>query len=592
MSLFPNGTIIFASKSSHSDHDHDHDHMHTDHRHQNQNAQDPGTPTETAASTLTATALKHDSARDLSDVLIGADDMIIPAPADIVCASADRAEDDLDVAEFLDDVFLHDYDSTLDTSAATLHQVSMHSHSTATNGRNCGSVASLSTVLGFDPERSSAAFAKAADNINNFVETAAATASAAAAGLTTSHSGDVDDANSVVFDSALAFRPLLDELQQVQEQRMHNRSGRCPRLSWSTQGTASNHTHHAVRRASACSSITDMDFETSSFQDPSLESSRSIDSGFYDSASSFHSFMTDSVYTETEGEDGEDTEDDDYNGDPDYEEEMSEAEYHYDHEDDEDVEVQYNGPTNPLHGPLPAIGKTVASLFASCATKKANISLQSFGIQWPHSKREPEEPMDDRHAAASAREDDDRKPAAARTSPARPRQPRSRGDGGAAAASKRRKRPPPSPAAKNEQRRKQRSWEPTNKVFVTKGNMDVLMGRGGLSNHHDGNAMYREHVLSLQPRYKLLSRQEKTRCSEEVVEWVKKHGGRFLKEDKTRSAGSRWYMVPDNIARQKVAQALREDHSEEGKALKRAKYGKPHKPKPKRKSTTSARRSK
>mmetsp|Transcript_17532 Transcript_17532/g.43092 ORF Transcript_17532/g.43092 Transcript_17532/m.43092 type:complete len:121 (-) Transcript_17532:258-620(-) len=97
--------------------------------------------------------------------------------------------------------------------------------------------------------------------------------------------------------------------------------------------------------------------------------------------------------------------------------------------------------------------------------------------------------------------------------------------------------------------------------------MDVLLGRGGGSNHHKGNIAYRKRILSLQPSYKNLDRDAKTGMSEEVVAWVQARKGRFLKRE---SKSSPWYIVTDATARQKVSQALREDHTPEGRALKKS----------------------
>jgi hypothetical protein len=53
-----------------------------------------------------------------------------------------------------------------------------------------------------------------------------------------------------------------------------------------------------------------------------------------------------------------------------------------------------------------------------------------------------------------------------------------------------------------------------------------------------------------------------------MVKWVKNNGGRFLQRDGETSL---WYVVTDERARIKVAQALREDHSDAGKQAKKEK---------------------
>lgn len=118
------------------------------------------------------------------------------------------------------------------------------------------------------------------------------------------------------------------------------------------------------------------------------------------------------------------------------------------------------------------------------------------------------------------------------------------------------------PPAKKRIRRK----EPVVRQYVVATAQDVLLGRGGGSNHHPGNIAYRAYILKLQPTYKGLDRDDKTAMSEQVVQWVQQKG-RFLKRE---SKSSPWYIVTDATARQKVSQALREDHTPEGRALKKS----------------------
>ena len=113
-----------------------------------------------------------------------------------------------------------------------------------------------------------------------------------------------------------------------------------------------------------------------------------------------------------------------------------------------------------------------------------------------------------------------------------------------------------------------RRKEPKEKIYVEKRDNDVLLGRGGCANNHQGNKIYLKHILGLQKPYKTLPRDEKTNCSNSVVQWIQNRGGRFLKRENKRSP---WYIVPPATARQKVSQALREDHTPEGRALKKSK---------------------
>ena len=86
---------------------------------------------------------------------------------------------------------------------------------------------------------------------------------------------------------------------------------------------------------------------------------------------------------------------------------------------------------------------------------------------------------------------------------------------------------------------------------------DVLLGRGGLTNHHKGNKLYREKIEDFKPYYqKLSSKDEKQEFSIMVVNFVHAYGGRFLEKD-VYSDG--WLEVEKNKARKKVGQALREE---------------------------------
>ncbi|CAJ1956041.1 unnamed protein product [Cylindrotheca closterium] len=130
---------------------------------------------------------------------------------------------------------------------------------------------------------------------------------------------------------------------------------------------------------------------------------------------------------------------------------------------------------------------------------------------------------------------------------------------------------PPSPAAvrtTTATAKRIRRKEPAVRRYVAPTELDVLLGRGGGSNHHIGNKAYRKRILNLQPIYKTLDRDSKTAMSHQVVEWVTQEiQGRFLKRE---NKGSPWYIVTDATARQKVSQALREDHTPEGRALKKS----------------------
>jgi hypothetical protein len=108
-------------------------------------------------------------------------------------------------------------------------------------------------------------------------------------------------------------------------------------------------------------------------------------------------------------------------------------------------------------------------------------------------------------------------------------------------------------------------------VFIegTYTDVDVLLGRGGLANRHPGNQAYLRQKEQMQNRYLIASKDDKTGISQELVDWIYAHGGRFLKFDKHEN---QWYVVDDHTARKKASQTLREINTAENRARKRAKY--------------------
>uniref|UniRef100_A0A7S4HKF7 DUF6824 domain-containing protein n=1 Tax=Odontella aurita TaxID=265563 RepID=A0A7S4HKF7_9STRA len=84
---------------------------------------------------------------------------------------------------------------------------------------------------------------------------------------------------------------------------------------------------------------------------------------------------------------------------------------------------------------------------------------------------------------------------------------------------------------------------------------DVLLGRGGLTNHHLGNKRYREEVERLKPQYRQeTSKKQKTEIRNRLVDIVRGYGGRFMKY----SQKDGWEEAPIIQARKKASQALRE----------------------------------
>jgi len=109
---------------------------------------------------------------------------------------------------------------------------------------------------------------------------------------------------------------------------------------------------------------------------------------------------------------------------------------------------------------------------------------------------------------------------------------------------------------------------PKKKKYLKPTEKDVLMGRGGKSNHHPGNMRYRAEIDRLQEEYKKTDdKDEKTNISETLVLHVQSYGGNFLEKD-----DDGWYVIDDVVARRKVSQALREDKDPEKRRAKRQRF--------------------
>ena len=94
----------------------------------------------------------------------------------------------------------------------------------------------------------------------------------------------------------------------------------------------------------------------------------------------------------------------------------------------------------------------------------------------------------------------------------------------------------------------------------------VVMGRGGLANHHAGNNSFRILTASMKPEYARLPKEEKTDVSRRLLDVVHARGGKFLAKD---SVSGLFYEVENKTARRKCSQALREENKEERAARKR-----------------------
>ena len=92
-------------------------------------------------------------------------------------------------------------------------------------------------------------------------------------------------------------------------------------------------------------------------------------------------------------------------------------------------------------------------------------------------------------------------------------------------------------------------------MMATIGSNDVLCGRGGATNNHPGNKRFRAIVAHHMPEYLAARKKEKSIIAQQIVDHIKKQGGRFLK----RSDGNNtWVEVSDKKATEKTSQALRE----------------------------------
>ena len=110
------------------------------------------------------------------------------------------------------------------------------------------------------------------------------------------------------------------------------------------------------------------------------------------------------------------------------------------------------------------------------------------------------------------------------------------------------------------------------RVYYEPRDNDVLLGRGGRTNHHPGNKAYLALKDSMQERYMSAEKSDKTNISQELVDIINNdYKGRFLKLDQVTQ---RWYEIDNDSARKKCSQSLREVNTPEVRAQKRARYPK------------------
>lgn len=117
----------------------------------------------------------------------------------------------------------------------------------------------------------------------------------------------------------------------------------------------------------------------------------------------------------------------------------------------------------------------------------------------------------------------------------------------------------PSAKASFSSPKKQAHVQP-NRDYIEKVHMlDVLCGRGGRSNRHPGNQIFRRLVLKMKDKYRIIGCNDaKKDLSMEIVQKIHESGGRFIKMDQETG---KFYLLTLSEARKKTSQALREIRS-------------------------------
>jgi hypothetical protein len=93
---------------------------------------------------------------------------------------------------------------------------------------------------------------------------------------------------------------------------------------------------------------------------------------------------------------------------------------------------------------------------------------------------------------------------------------------------------------------------------------DVLSGRGGGTNQHEGNCFFRSLINKNREKYLRAKKNDKPFISLSIVNIVRKRNGRFLKKDESSGL---WFEIGDAAAREKTSQALRQRAPEYRKQL-------------------------
>jgi len=93
---------------------------------------------------------------------------------------------------------------------------------------------------------------------------------------------------------------------------------------------------------------------------------------------------------------------------------------------------------------------------------------------------------------------------------------------------------------------------------------DVLSGRGGGTNVHPGNCVFRDLINLHRRSYLKASKNEKPKISRAIVAVIREQNGRFLRQDGMTNL---WFEIGDHVAREKTSQALRQKATEMRKIL-------------------------
>lgn len=84
--------------------------------------------------------------------------------------------------------------------------------------------------------------------------------------------------------------------------------------------------------------------------------------------------------------------------------------------------------------------------------------------------------------------------------------------------------------------------------------VDVLCGRGGVTNSHEGNIQFRNLANQYRWHYATVKKSRKAHVARYLVKKIRDQHGRFLKKE----ADDTWYEIGDELALAKAAQTLRE----------------------------------